>query len=253
MPMRFIKLRRVGTLGFVALLCGARAFAQQQPPPATPLRFEVRAWPAGAVLGAAVVGTLVPELSKRSLPHATCAPCDPSRLWGLDRGILGPVRSGTSALSSATLVGTGVAGGLLLIRSRRGESAEAWREDLAVFAQAVGVASAVTEWTKVLVHRARPVRYGPDGALYDQPSNGLSFPSGHTSAAFAAAAAYASILRRRGIAGRHRSEIAALFTAAAATGVLRVAARKHFPTDVVAGAALGAAIGWAVPAVHAVH
>ena len=251
MPMRFIKLRRVATLGLVLALCGAHAWAQQ--PPATPLRFEVRAWPAGVVFGAAVVGTLVPELSKRSLPHATCAPCDPSRLWGIDRDILGPLRTRPSQLSTAGVVGTGIAGGLLLIRARRGESAEAWREDLAVFAQAVGMATAVTEWTKVLVHRPRPVRYGPDGALYDQPSDGLSFPSGHTSAAFAAAAAYASILRRRGIAGRHHTEIAALLTAAAVTGAMRVAARKHFPTDGVAGAALGAAIGWAVPAVHAVR
>ena len=251
MPMRLIKLSRVAILGLGFALCGAHAGAQQ--PPVTPLRFEVRAWPAGVVIGAGVVGTLVPELSKRSLPHATCAPCDPSHLWEIDRDILGPLRTRPSQLSTAGMVGTGLAGGLLLIRSRRGEGAEAWREDLAVFAQAVGMATAVTEWTKVLVHRPRPVRYGPDGALYDQPTDGLSFPSGHTSTAFAAAAAYASILRRRGIANRHRTEIAALFTVAAATGAMRVAARKHFPTDVVAGAVLGAAIGWAVPAVHAIQ
>ena len=77
--------------------------------------------------------------------------------------------------------------------------------------------------------------------------------SGHTSTTFAAAAAYASILQRRGEAGKHTAEIVALFGAAALTGVLRVSAHKHFPTDVIAGAALGTAIGWAVPRLHRVQ
>jgi len=77
-------------------------------------------------------------------------------------------------------------------------------------------------------------------------------PSEHSSIAFAAAAAYASVLHRRGIAGNHKLQIGALFTAAAATATLRVVARRHFPTDVVAGAALGFVIGWTVPAIHPV-
>ena len=76
-------------------------------------------------------------------------------------------------------------------------------------------------------------------------------PSSHASVAFAAAAAYASILHRRGLARSHAGQIAVLFGAAAATGVLRVVAHRHFPTDVAAGAALGFVIGWTLPALHA--
>jgi membrane-associated phospholipid phosphatase len=65
------------------------------------------------------------------------------------------------------------------------------------------------------------------------------------------ASAYASILSRRGIAGKHKTEIATLFGVAAATGVLRVVSREHFPTDVVAGAVLGLGLGWIVPKLHA--
>lgn len=234
-------------MSFALVFAAGAALPAQQ----VPLRFEVRAWPAGVLLAGSVIGSLVPELAQSSLPYATCTPCDPTGLWGVDRDILGPQRPTMARLSDVGFVGASIAGGLLLLRSRRGQPGDAGREDLAVLAQAVGVAAAVTEWTKVLVHRPRPIRYGSDGALHPEPSNGLSFPSGHTSVSFAAAAAYASVLHRRGLAGRNRGQIVALFGTAAATGALRVAARKHFPTDVLAGAALGAAVGWLIPAVHA--
>lgn len=231
-----------------ASLAVSGAAAQQAP---SLLRFEVHAWPDAAILGGATVATLVPELFRGSLPHARCAPCDPSRLWGIDRGAVGPLRSTPARVSYALLAGATLGGGLLVALGRRGEGGDAQREDLTVFLEALGLTSAATDWMKVLVHRPRPLRYSTAALDYPSPGDGLSFPSGHVSQTFAAAAAYASILHRRGVAGRHRVEIASLFGAAAATGVLRVAARKHFPTDVVAGALLGTAIGWAIPAIHA--
>jgi undecaprenyl-diphosphatase len=242
-----INLRRVVLSGF-GLVAPALALEGQQPS----LRYDVRFWPAGVVLVAATVGTLIPELAGGSLPHATCAPCDPSGLPGIDRAILGPLRSLPAALSDGGLVVSQLGGALLLAHTRRGEPG-AWREDAAVLAQSVMVTAAIMEWTKVLVSRPRPVRYGPEATLFPQPTNGLSFPSGHAAIAFASAAAYASILHRRGVAGRHKTEIAALFTAAGFTGTMRVVARKHFPTDVLGGAVLGTVVGWVLPRVHAVR
>jgi hypothetical protein len=37
------------------------------------------------------------------------------------------------------------------------------------------------------------------------------------------------------------------FTSASATGYLRIAADRHYLTDVLVGAAIGGAVGWAVP------
>lgn len=244
---RFLGLGRALATGFACASLAVSGAAAQQ----APLRFELRAWPDAAILGGATVATLVPALYRGSLPHATCAPCDPSRLWGIDRGAVGPLRTTPNRLSYALLAGATVGGGLLVALGRRGEGGDAQREDLEVFLEALGLTSATTDWMKVLVHRPRPLRYSAAALDYLSSREGLSFPSGHASQTFAAAAAYASILHRRGVAGRHRVEIAALFGAAAATGVLRVAARKHFPTDVVAGAVLGTAIGWAIPAIHA--
>ena len=62
-----------------------------------------------------------------------------------------------------------------------------------------------------------------------------------------------SILQRRGELAHHQLEAAALYALAATTGALRVAAHKHFPTDVLAGAALGSAIGWFVPQLYPIR
>lgn len=68
----------------------------------------------------------------------------------------------------------------------------------------------------------------PDG------SNDLSFPSGHTATAFAAAEfmrqEYKEVSPWYGIAG---------YAAAAATGYLRISNNKHWMSDVVAGAGVG--------------
>lgn len=69
----------------------------------------------------------------------------------------------------------------------------------------------------------------PDG------SDNKSFPSGHTTAAFAAAA---SIYERRGL-----GEGIPAFALATFVGVARVEAKKHHWYDVAAGAAIGTASG----------
>jgi membrane-associated phospholipid phosphatase len=217
----------------------------------TPVRFPIRPWPDGVGAGAAVAAAAVPLVWPNAFPHATCSPCNPSSLWGLDRDAVGPVRAAANAFSSVTLGAEAVMGALFLAASRRGEGTGPFVEDAVVIAEAVSATAAATEWTKILFHRARPYLYLASGSPPTPTADdGRSFPSSHASIAFAAAAAYASLLNRRGIAGRHKTDIALLFAAAAATGALRVLAHKHFPTDVAAGAALGFAIGWTIPAIH---
>ncbi len=66
-------------------------------------------------------------------------------------------------------------------------------------------------------------------------SNDLSFPSGHASATFAVA----SVLERR-----HGLKLGIpAYLVASFVGITRVKTQKHFPTDVIAGAAVGTIIG----------
>ena len=233
---------------FAVLLMVAAPYgaAAQQVSPT--LRFRIRAWPDAVIVGTTAAATLLPVLWPNGFAHATCAPCDPSHVWGIDRGSVGPVRAAANTFSYGTSAAETGLGLIFLAASRRGEGSGPFWEDAAVVTQAVSVTAFATMALKLLVHRPRPLMYAPGPVT---PDDGRGFPSSHTSISFAVASAYASILSRRGMADRHKLEIATLFAVAAATGALRVVAREHFPTDVVAGAVLGLGVGWLVPKLHA--
>jgi hypothetical protein len=223
------------------------ARAQQRPE----LRFKTAFWPDGVVIGTSLAAVAVPLLWPSHFARATCSPCDPNALWSLDRSSIGPVRSLPDDISYVTVGAEALMGFLFLAHSRQGQGSAAFWEDVTVGAQSVSVAAATTEWLKVLFHRPRPPLYLPTASGTPSADNGRGFPSSHGTIAFAAAAAYASMLHRRGMLGQHKLEVGLLVGAAAVTGVLRVAAHKHFPTDALAGAVVGFAVGWAVPALHA--
>jgi membrane-associated phospholipid phosphatase len=251
-----IKLRRaVVALSLPLFVPLFAAFAQQPVPVPRPVRYQLRPLADGGLtLGSAVLSAL-PSLIK-NLPVASCPPsgaCDPANLWGVDRGTVGLGQSdGPSNLALYTTVG---ASALLVAWTRRGEpnAVGAGLEDAVVMAQAAAIDGAITQWIKVAVHRARPERYTAQGGTFTSVEDSRSFPSGHASFAFAAASAAASILHRRGELHNHKVETALLFAAATTTAVLRVSAHRHFPTDVIAGAALGTAVGWLVPQLHSVQ
>jgi undecaprenyl-diphosphatase len=79
----------------------------------------------------------------------------------------------------------------------------------------------------------------------------MSFFSGHTSLAFSMATAYSYLFARR-----HPDSPLVVpvwlgaHLLAGTTAVLRVEAGQHFWTDVLAGAAVGSAIGYLVPWLH---
>lgn len=128
---------------------------------------------------------------------------------------------------------------------------------LMLYGESLAVNLAVFEGIKHLVQRPRPYLYSrsPEVARYaaDQGDDAYqSFYSAHAATAFCAATAGAYLAG----ASSPNSGVRAVawaggFAAAAAAANLRVRAGKHFYSDVVIGGAVGVAIGYVVPALHA--
>lgn len=122
----------------------------------------------------------------------------------------------------------------------RGAAHAAWRRASVAAALSAGVALAIGKVIAEIVDRSRPFVVDPNGVhLFSPHAPDPGFPSDHATAAFAIAVA---ILLRKGSWG-----VFAL-AAAAVLSIGRVALGVHFPSDVLAGAALGSlaaiALGW---------
>ena len=204
-------------------------------------------WGDAVSVAAAGVAALIPDATKLPKVAPSCAPCDPRSLPGIDRSALHTFSGSAGTMSTALLVGTvGFAG----IASLDGATAAQRRGHVAVFANSLAWTLAATDWMKVLVRRKRPVLYTADAAAAaGDPNSQRSFPSGHASIAFAAATSYLVMAQREHLPHRGRNA-ALLYVGALGVAALRVAAGKHFPTDVAGGAALGTGIGWLAAKVH---
>jgi undecaprenyl-diphosphatase len=120
----------------------------------------------------------------------------------------------------------------------RGPGRVVWRRATLAAVLSAGLALAVGKLISEAVDRARPFVEDPHGVhLFAPHAADPGFPSDHATAAFAIAVAI--LLRRRGWG------IVAL-VAATVLSIGRVALGVHFPSDVLAGAALGAAAALAL-------
>lgn len=113
----------------------------------------------------------------------------------------------------------------------------------------------ITTIIKSSVQRYRPFNYNPivDDATKLSSSSKKSFISGHVSTTASFAFLTARIITDIHPEMRHKHLV--WITAAsipAVIGYLRIKAGKHFPTDVIGGYVVGAAIGYLIPSLHLV-
>ena len=116
--------------------------------------------------------------------------------------------------------------------------------------------SGITYLTKVAARRIRPYLYNTSFSVEARHALGgndayFSFLSGHVVSAFTAATFLSKVMT-----DIHGDSIwtkllwGSSLTAAAITGFARVKAGKHYPTDVIASAVVGFAIGYLIPTLH---
>ncbi|WP_370577362.1 phosphatase PAP2 family protein [Mucilaginibacter sp. SP1R1] len=96
----------------------------------------------------------------------------------------------------------------------------------------LGVSVLATNLIKITVNRTRPADRYPDEIFVNSPTHNQSFPSGHTSLAFATATTLSMQYHKWYIT-------VPAYAWAASVGYSRMYLGKHYPTDVLAGAAVG--------------
>ena len=123
-----------------------------------------------------------------------------------------------------------------------------------VYTEALLLNRLLTAATKVLFRRPRPFSYRQDTRCtfnFEDADAHMSFFSGHSSTAFAAAFAGSLLMSEGGVDRRTRSAIwGAELALAGATANLRARAGKHYYSDILVGALVGTGIGMAVPLLH---
>ncbi len=124
-----------------------------------------------------------------------------------------------------------------IVAAARGLTSEAHAQQAFVFSALIGAESLiVNQGVKRLFRRTRPTEAGDPRYPVRKPSTS-SFPSGHASAAFFAATVLTTM------SGARTAPL--WFGLAGVVATSRAYVRIHHPSDVVAGAALGLALGQA--------
>jgi membrane-associated phospholipid phosphatase len=233
--------------GRAARACALAVLFAAPPPARAAEPLDVEPARDGAILGVSAGTALALTLLARPLTPAACRWCDPGRLDTRFRDALRWHDARRAALASDLLAN------VLLPAAAVGETLGAawgdggWRqagEDAVVVAEAVLVAVDLNQAAKIGFARLRPNAWaaGTQGGVDSRHS----FYSGHTSFAFSLAASVGTVASMR----RYRAAPwiwGVGMALAAGVGWLRVGADAHWMTDVVAGAAVGGAVGFAVP------
>lgn len=213
--------------------------------PPAPLRLDL-----GLTLsltGGALAGALATELFKDRLAPTGCRICSPGRLDArLQDALVWSHPRGASTASDVLVVGVPLAAaGALALAGWRADGPRTAAEDLLVVAEAGSVAALATQAVKLATGRIRPYAHRDPSAARDRDAT-LSFWSLHAAAAFAGAAAAGQVARLRGYRS-WRWILGLGLAGAAACGYFRVAADRHWTTDVLAGAGVGTAAGLGLP------
>ena len=187
----------------------------------SPLRWQGREW---VMFSASTAGLAALSLADESLT-------DSARAHGPTFGFVGDTLDQLGGGASFLLLGGFYLAGAI------GKDSKAKYVCLDGLAASLIAAGIITPVLSTVIGRDRPT--AEQGAYSFHPFEGRAFPSGHTTQAFVVASVIATSYDSFWVK-------ATAYGAATMTAWARVRRGKHFPTDVVAGALIGTAVGRSV-------
>lgn len=209
------------------------------------------------ITGAGAAIWLTTEILKGKIAPATCNWCEPP---AGDLAIKNALRWPNTKTADASSYVTGFALAPIAALGldaasvyARGGSFREWGEDATVIVESIVVGANLNQLVKFLVGRERPFVHdlaSADKLHTKSPGdNNLSFYSGHTMLGFVSAVSAGTVASLKGYRSAPLIWGTGL-TLAVATGYLRIAADKHYFSDVLTGAVMGSAAGFLVPWLH---
>lgn len=204
----------------------------------------------GALLAGGGATYLIVEFAlKRHLAPEQCRLCDPPRFDEGSRDLLvWEHKRAANALSTVVGYAGAPAFAIGMLISSGDDDHRRWVDDAIPVLEASVAVGLFHHLVKFTVGRQRPfVHHAPAGRAYDTDDNASLF-SGHTGLAFACAVSAGVIAHERGYSSEPAIWAGGL-TIAALTGYLRIAADKHWTTDVLLGGVVGTGFGLLFPLV----
>lgn len=202
--------------------------------------------------GSAAAGGVAVALSGKPEPLAACEIGELSResVNGFDRGATYHYSEEWSNASDV-LVGLVAAAPLALLLDAGAR--DDWETCGLMYTETMALALILPAYGKGTVERIRPFVYDSDAPMAAKTTSDArkSFFSRHASAAFASATFLSTVYGDYHPGSRGTPYIwAGSLLAATAVGCARYESGQHFPTDIIAGAVAGCAVGYLIPRLH---
>ena len=247
-------MRRLRIACIVSLLTGALAGpACGQSPGQSPYQYR---WSKdGWILGACAIGGAGAAAVEHSIEPITLEEINRLSRSDVNRFDRGATFNYSEQVTDASyaLVGALVAAPLALLLDH--DVKNSWKTYSLMYMETVAFAFIIPAFAKGTAERIRPFVYNPDVPMDTRMTNDPrgSFFSRHTTMAFASAVFLSTVHDAYHPGSASNPYIwAGSLLAATAVGLMRVESGDHFPTDVIAGAAVGSAIGFVIPRMHRV-
>ena len=191
---------------------------------------------------------------KPTLSEKEIAKLDANDIWKFDRWATQQDVSYTSQahdISNYTLYGSVVLPIFLAFDSKIRKD---WFPLAVLYVETHAINSGLYFLSAGTIDRIRPFAYNPDVPLNDKMSSGskISFFSGHTSTTAVSTFFMAKVFSdyHPELGNKKYWLFGAALIPPLAVGFYRIKAMRHFPTDVITGLAVGAAVGILVPYLH---
>lgn len=207
--------------------------------------YKIDPWADGLIIGVSSLGITGAYFDSELLIQPRC-PCDLNEINSLDRSVVGNKDDNLDRVSDLAVVAS-VAVPVYLDWQELGLSQE-FKEDAVVFLETLTVNASLVTFAKYNVQRPLPRTYEGDPSLVQSFRGYRSFYSGHTSTVFAALSMASYTYQERHGEATWPWVVTAVFGASVAYA--RIAAGRHFYTDVLVGAGMGTAVGVLVPWLH---